>query len=106
MRRSVVSAFTLAAALISAPATFAQDAAPEGAVTAQPADPPEAEGDEAPDYWDEVICRAGPRNSIRLRSRERLCQTRRAWREYERHLEELSRNMPHRDRTPARQPNM
>lgn len=106
MRRSVVSALTLAVALISAPATFAQDAEPEAAVTAQPANPLESQGDDAPDYWDEVLCRAGPRTAPPLRSRERICQTRRAWREYERRLEEVSRNMPHRNRTPDRQPNM
>lgn len=106
MRRSAVSAFALAAALISAPATFAQDAAPAGAVTTERADPPEAEGDDAPDYWDEVLCRAGPRTAPPLRSRERICQTRRGWREYERRLEEISRNMPHRNRTPDRQPPM
>ena len=106
MRRSVVTVFTLAVALISAPATFAQDAEQEGAATAQRAGPTEAGREDAPDYWDEVICRAGPRTAPPLRSRERVCQTRRAWREYQRRLDEISRNMPHQNRTPPRRPNM
>ena len=100
MRATAALASILGAILIGAPVAMAdpttQAPAPEAAPPA--ADAPEAEGDEDPAYWEEVICRAGPRAASRLRSRQRICQTRAAWREHELQLEENAREMQTQDR--------
>lgn len=105
MRVTAALASIVGAILISAPVAMAdpvtQAPAPEAAT---PAEAPQAEADEDPAYWEEVICRAGPRAASRLRSRERVCQTRAAWREHELQLEENAREMQTRDRFQPRDP--
>lgn len=100
MRVTAALASIVGAILIGAPVAMADPAtqapAPEAAPPA--ADAPEAEGEEDPAYWEEVVCRAGPRAASRLRSRQRICQTRAAWREHELQLEEDAREMQTRDR--------
>jgi hypothetical protein len=57
--------------------------------TASATEPQEAEAAEAPEtpeetaYLDQVVCRAVARAASRLRSRTRVCDTRRAWRDME-----------------------
>lgn len=100
---SVVGAILIGAPVAMAdPTTQAPAPAPEAAAPA--ADAPEAEGEEDPAYWEEVICRAGPRAASRLRSRQRICQTRAAWRDHELQLEEEARAMQTRDRIQPREP--
>ena len=107
MRVTAALASIVGAILISAPVAMAdpvtQAPAPEAA---PPAEAPQAEAEEDPAYWEEVICRAGPRAASRLRSRERICQTRAAWREHELQLEENAREMQTRDRIQPREPGM
>ena len=109
MRATAALASIFGAILIGAPVAMADPATQAPAPQAPPsadAPPAEAEGEEDPVYWEEVICRAGPRAASRLRSRERICQTRAAWREHELQLEEEARAMQTRDRIQPRQPGM
>ena len=68
----------------SAGAVPPQDPATATATDAQEGEPAEApETPEETAFLDQVVCRAAARAASRLRSRARVCDTRRAWRDME-----------------------
>lgn len=105
MRETAALASLLTAILIGSPAapavawSVAQTPAPQQAPAPVDAPEDEAEGDENPAYWEEVLCRAGPRGASRL-SRQRVCKTRAAWREHD----DNARDTPTRERSEPREP--
>ena len=78
MRRTVPLVASVAAALLFAPSAMSRDGFQQPPPAASP-EPATGEAEEAPGYWQEVICRASSRPASRLRSRTQVCHTRQDW---------------------------
>lgn len=92
MRHLVLMSGVFAVSLILTGNSNAQSAGsvpPQDPATATATDTQEGESAEAPEtpeetaFLDQVVCRAAARAASRLRSRARVCDTRRAWRDME-----------------------